>query len=103
MVITHKIDNDKIKSIITDTVFMTSVLETWRQEDTDDRVTLELAKWRYSDAGKFVLERVTDTPSFYTQRNAMTFSIEIAVVASMEQKHFSEFLLKWGKNGSNTR
>jgi hypothetical protein len=101
MVVTHKIDNDKVKSFVTNTVFLASVLETWHQEDVDEQVSLELAKWRNSDAGKFVFEKATETPSFYAQRNTLKFAMEIAVVATMEQKHYSEYLLRWGKNGSN--
>lgn len=102
MVVTHKIDpSGQIKTLITDTVFSMLVPESWYVEDTDRLVESELQSWWESDSGNFIIKRSTETPSVYTNRTIANYAIEIAVVATLEQKHFSEYLLKWGKHGSN--
>jgi hypothetical protein len=98
----YKVDHKGgVKTVITDTVFFTEVSDSWYAEDTENLVNDELRKWKNSDAGGFITNKSIGTPSFYTQRNIYKYSVEIAVVATMEQKHFSEYLLRWGKHGSN--
>lgn len=90
-----------IKTVVTSRVFFIEIANSWYFEDTDDLVANILAVWGNSDAGVFVSNKTIKPMTTYTSRNTVTNAIEIAVVATLEQKHLSEYLLKWGKDGSN--
>lgn len=65
-------------------------------EDPDIRAALPIWDWQNSDAGKFVMEHAVDQPVFHKQLDPMSLGYRYAIVAELEKKKLSEFLLKFG-------
>jgi hypothetical protein len=80
------------------------VVHRFRISDVDDPEIFAaepIWKWQQSDAGKFVMEHAIDVPVFHKNLQALSLSYEYAITAELEKKKYSEFLLRFGKNGNN--
>jgi len=81
-----------------------AVVHRFRISDVDDPEIFAaepIWRWQQSDAGKFVMEHAIDVPVFNRHLDASTYGYEYAIVAELEKKKYSEFLLRFGKNGNN--
>lgn len=81
-----------------------AVVHRFRISDVDDPEIFAaepIWRWQQSDAGKFVMEHAIDVPVFNRHLDASTYGYEYAITAELEKKKYSEFLLRFGKNGNN--
>jgi hypothetical protein len=58
-------------------------------------------RWQQSEAGKFVMEHAITVPVFHKNISFESLDYEYAITAELEKKKYSEFLLRFGKNGNN--
>lgn len=65
-------------------------------EDPDLYASEPLYKWQNSDAGKFIMENAEEQPSWHRQLDHAAFGYQYAIVAKLEKKKLSEYLLRWG-------
>jgi hypothetical protein len=70
-------------------------------EDPDIYAAEPIWKWQQSDAGKFVMKHTFSRPEFHKNLRALSLDYEYAITAELEKKKYSEFLLRFGKNGNN--
>ncbi len=103
MEVKYEIDQKgDFKSIVTCIVFRSEVADSWNSEETKSLIVDAFRQWKQSKAGLFIINKSVSPLSFHSRQNVSAVSVEIAVLATIEQKHFSEYLLRWGENGSNT-
>jgi hypothetical protein len=72
--------------------------------DTDDPeiyAAEPIWRWQQSEAGKFVMEHAITVPVFHKNISFESLDYEYAITAELEKKKYSEFLLRFGKNGNN--
>lgn len=72
--------------------------------DTDDPeiyVAGPIFDWERSEAGKFVMKHAITVPVFHKNHHIDSLNYEYAITAELEKKKYSEFLLRFGKNGNN--
>lgn len=90
---THRIFNKKVYKKIP--VYEVEVPEF----DIDPEINLaeQLLEWRNSDRGRFVMERSASQPTYHkVSTNYEKFVVKFAVMAELEEKHISEYYLRWG-------
>ena len=58
-------------------------------------------EWQNSGAGKFVTENCIGKPVYKKWADVSSFSSRYVIIAELEKKKYSEFLLRFGKHGSN--
>jgi hypothetical protein len=76
------------------------VVHRFRVSDVDDPeiyAAEPIWEWQQSEAGKFVMENALDTPVFQRHLNADTYGYDYAIIAELEKRKYSEFLLRFGK------
>ena len=81
-----------------------AVVHRFSISDTDDPeiyAAEPIWKWQQSDAGKFVMEHAIDVPVFHKSISVHSLCYDYAITAELEKKKYSEFLLRFGKNGNN--
>jgi hypothetical protein len=66
-------------------------------EDPELYCAEPIYKWQQTEAGKFVMKHAIDTPVFRHQIDHNTFGYKFAIIAELEAKKLSEYLLKFGK------
>lgn len=91
--ITKKIIDGKVITIHSVVVHRFMVSDA---EDPDIYAGEPLWKWQQSDAGKFVMEHAIETPSWHRHIDHAMYGYQYAVKASLEEKHLSEYYLRWG-------
>jgi hypothetical protein len=65
-------------------------------EDPDLCAAEPILNWQKSDAGEFVLKHAVKTPVWQRHLNYDTYSYQYVIIAELEQKHLSEFYLRFG-------
>jgi hypothetical protein len=65
-------------------------------EDPEIYAAQPMWDWQQSDAGKFVMEHAVETPSYHQRLDHTSYGYRYAIVAELEAKKLSEFLLRWG-------
>lgn len=81
------------------------VVHRFRISDVDDPeiyAAEPIWQWQKSEAGKFVMENAIDTPIFKKHLDYATYGYEYAIIAELEKRKYSEFLLRFGKNGNSS-
>lgn len=92
----YRLINDNVVKYKSVVVYKFSIYE----EDPDLYVGSKLYEWGQTPQGQFVKERATDT-MWERRLNYMALAQEYAVIAKMDERHLTEFYLKWGQVGSN--
>ena len=66
-------------------------------DDVDLYIAGPLYTWQVSEPGKYVFEHAIETPQWHKNLNPATFMVDIVITATMSEKHFVEYYLKFGK------
>lgn len=80
--------------------YLKKVIHKFSIADVDDvelYIGGPLYQWQNSAEGKFVFEHSIQTPEWHKYLNPSSYNATIVVVAIMEEKHFTEYYLKFGK------
>lgn len=56
-----------------------------------------LYDWEHSPMGQFVMTKSFDKPIYNYYLNHSKFSYEFVITANLEEKHITEYYLRWGK------
>lgn len=65
-------------------------------EDPELYAAQPIWEWQQTDAGKFVMENAVDKPEWHKHMDPMWMGYTFIIVAELEKKKLSEFLLRWG-------
>lgn len=95
--IEHKLIDGKIVSYRTVPVHRFSIYE----DDPDIFAGEHLYNWEQSLEGQFLKSRAVDI-SWHRHLSYTSMRHEYVIVAKIEEKHLTEYYLKWGKHGSCT-
>lgn len=79
--------------------FVKKVIHTLQVADVDDvdlYVSGPLYQWQISPEGKFVFENAIEQPEWHKILDHNTYGYKIHIVATMEEKIFTEYYLKFG-------
>lgn len=52
-------------------------------------------EWQQTEAGKFVMQHAIAEPVFHTQLDHVVYGYKCAIVAEMEARHVTEYLLRF--------
>lgn len=80
------------------------VVHRFSVSDTDDPeiyAAQPIWEWENSDAGKFVMTNSLTVPVFHKSFDYMTLGCRFAITAELDKKKYSEFLLRFGKDGNH--
>ena len=80
------------------------VVHRFRISDSDDPeiyAAEPIMEWQRSEAGQFVMKHAVDIPEFHKHIDHERYGYEFAITAELEKKTYTEFLLRFGKHGSN--
>ncbi len=69
-------------------------------EDPDLWAAQSLYEWEQSEQGKFVMENAIDKPTWHRKIDYSQMGYEYIIVAELEKKKYSEFLLRFGQHGN---
>lgn len=94
MSVRYQIVNDKIIELHTIVVHRFLIGDV---DDLDIYAAPAIAKWLDSDAGKFVTENATHTPTIHKTVDAYSFYWNFSIVAELPKKKLSEFYLRFDK------
>ena len=75
------------------------VVHTFQMGDVDDPdlyAAEPLYQWQQSDQGKWVMERAIETPVWHRMADPMSFGHKYMVTATFQEKHITEFYLRFG-------
>lgn len=89
---------DTIQEIHRVVVYKFSVADV---DDPEIYAAEPIMQWQDSDSGKFVMKNSVTTPMFHKTLDHATFGYRYAITAELEKKKYSEFLLRFGKNGNH--
>lgn len=70
-------------------------------EDPEIYAAGPIFDWERSEAGQFVMKHAINVPVFHKNISFHSLDYEYAITAELEKKKYSEFLLRFGKNGNN--
>ena len=65
-------------------------------EDPDLYAAQPLYEWEKSDQGQFIMKNAVNQPQWQRQIDYQKFGYQYVIVAELEKKKLSEYLLKWG-------
>lgn len=66
-------------------------------EDPDLWAAQSLYEWERSEAGQFVMQNAIDQPRLQRHHDPMFMGWTYIVIAEIEKKRYSEFLLRFGQ------
>ena len=76
------------------------VVHRFRMGDVEDPQLFAaepIYKWQQTDGGKFVMQNAIDEPIFHTNLNPEMFGYDCIIVAELESKKLTEYLLRFNK------
>lgn len=89
---TYKIIDNEVVKYYKSIVYQFTVSDYISINNTSREI---LAKWKESDAGKFVIENSVDPLIIDSCRNISDFSCRYAIIAKLKSNKFIEYLLKY--------
>jgi len=75
------------------------VVHKFQMGDVDDPeiyASEPIWQWQQTDSGKFVMENAITEPVWHKHPDVRNFGYQFVIVAELEKKKLSEFLLRWG-------
>ena len=60
-----------------------------------------LYQWENSEAGKFIKTNSIDKPTWHHSLSLTGWEVDYVVIAELEKKKYSEFLMRFGENGNH--
>lgn len=66
-------------------------------EDPDIYAAQPLYEWQQTDAGRWVMEHATETPSYHISADPSTFGYKCTVRASFDERTAVEYCLRYAK------
>lgn len=91
----YQIVNDKVLTFHKVVVYKFNIGDV---SDPDVIVFQMLREWQNTEQGKFIMSNARQLPDFETFKDYANFRCECAVIAELEEKKLSEYILKWGIN-----
>lgn len=67
-------------------------------EDPEIYVAEPIWQWQQSEAGKWIMENAVDRPEWHRIREAVTYNLNYAIVAKLQDRDYTFWALKWGSN-----
>lgn len=65
-------------------------------EDPDLYAAEPIYKWEKSEQGQFVMNNAVEQPEFHRHMDPMFMGYRYVIIAELEKKKLSEYLLRWG-------
>ena len=65
-------------------------------EDPDLYAAEPMLQWERSDQGQFVMANAIEQPEWHRHLDHVMYGYQYHIVAELEQKKLSEYLLRWG-------
>lgn len=65
-------------------------------EDPDLYAAQPLYQWEQSEQGQFIMQNAVDKPEWRRQLDHVMYGYQYIIVAELEKKKLSEYLLRWG-------
>lgn len=65
-------------------------------EDPDLYAAEPMLQWEKSDQGQFIMNNAVEVPEWHRHLDQTIYGYQYAIVAKLEKKKLSEFLLRWG-------
>lgn len=65
-------------------------------DDPDLYAAVPLHKWETSEQGQFIMQHAVDKPEWRRHLDHVMYGYQYIIVAELEKKKLSEYLLRWG-------
>ena len=77
-------------------VVYNTIIALYDRADEYDSDANILGPWRNTQQGTFIFEHSITNPEIVKYHDPVTYLVQVAVIAELEEKKLSEFYLKWG-------